>query len=181
MTAQAIQKMSKFLSYVLRHHPETLDLAIDAQGWVSVQELLEKLNNVSLEMLELVVANNNKQRFAFNEDKTKIRANQGHSITIDLAYQAVEPPLLLYHGTAIKNIESIQKMGIVKGNRHHVHLSSDVATAENVGKRHGKPIVLEIQAKAMYEAGYQFFVSENAVWLTDVVPVEFLKRREEKK
>jgi putative RNA 2'-phosphotransferase len=146
---------------------------MEEQGWVSVTELLENLNDISMEILEEVVAENNKKRFAFNEDKTKIRANQGHSIAIDLAYSPVEPPEFLFHGTAIKNIDAIKKSGILKGNRHHVHLSLDKETATNVGKRHGKPVILVVQSKLMYEAGYQFFVSENGVWLTEFVPVEF--------
>lgn len=175
MNDKITKKLSKFLSYVLRHNPDKLELTLDNQGWVSVEELLSKLNNVSMETLEYVVANNNKKRFAFNEDKTKIRANQGHSIKIDLAYSPIEPPELLYHGTATKNIESIQKSGIIKGSRHHVHLSVDIETAKDVGKRHGKPVILNIKSKEMYKAGYEFFLSENGVWLTDFVPVEFIE------
>lgn len=174
MNDKTIKKTSKFLSYILRHNPDKLGLILDEQGWVSVEELLTKLNNVSMEQLEYVVANNNKKRFAFNEDKTKIRANQGHSIKIDLAYSPIEPPEFLYHGTATKNITSIQKGGIIKGSRHHVHLSADIDTATNVGQRHGKPIILMVQSKAMYEAGHEFFLSENGVWLTDFVPTAFI-------
>lgn len=175
MNDKTTKKLSKFLSYVLRHHPDKLELTLDEQGWTSVNELLSKLNNVSMEQLEYVVANNNKKRFAFNEDKTQIRANQGHSIKIDLAYSPVEPPEFLYHGTATKNINSIQKSGIIKGNRHHVHLSVDIDTATNVGQRHGKPIILIVKSKVMYEQGHEFFLSENNVWLTDFVPVEFIE------
>lgn len=174
MNDKTTQKISKFLSYVLRHNPEKLDLTLDEQGWVSVGELLLKLNNVSMEQLEYVVANNNKKRFAFNDNKTKIRANQGHSIKIDLAYSSIEPPEFLYHGTATKNINSIQKGGIIKGNRHHVHLSADIDTATNVGQRHGKPVILVVRSKAMYNVGHEFFLSENSVWLTDFVPNEFI-------
>jgi putative RNA 2'-phosphotransferase len=175
MNNQIIKKVSKFLSYVLRHNPQVLNLTMDEQGWVSVTELLENLNDVSMEMLEGVVAENNKNRFAFNDDKTRIRANQGHSIKIDLAYSPIEPPEFLFHGTAIQNIDSIKKSGIVKGNRHHVHLSLDKETATNVGKRHGKPVILIIQSKQMHEAGHQFFVSENNVWLTEFIPAEFIE------
>lgn len=174
MTEKATKKLSKFLSYVLRHNPDKLELTLDQQGWIATEELLAKLNDISMQQLEYVVENNNKKRFAFNDDKTKIRANQGHSIKIDLAYSAIEPPEFLYHGTAIKNITSIKSKGILKGNRHHVHLSADIETAKNVGQRHGQPIVLVIQSKEMYEAGYEFFVSENGVWLTDFVAVEFI-------
>jgi putative RNA 2'-phosphotransferase len=134
---------------------------------------LENLDDISVEILEEVVAENDKKRFAFNEDKTKIRANQGHSIAIELNYSPVEPPEFLFHGTAIKNMDSIKKSGIIKGNRHQVHLSLDKETATNIGKRHGKPVILVVQSKAMHEAGYQFFVSENGVWLTEFVPAEF--------
>lgn len=176
MTDKAIKNLSKFLSFLLRHNPQKLDLQMDKQGWVSVAELLEKLNDVSMEMLETVVAENNKKRFAFNEDKTKIRASQGHSVPIDLAYSPVEPPEFLFHGTAVQNIDAIKKSGIVKGSRHHVHLSSERETAINVGQRHGKPVVLTIYAQKMHEAGHEFFVSENGVWLTDIVPVEFIEK-----
>ncbi|MFK7949072.1 MAG: RNA 2'-phosphotransferase [Saprospiraceae bacterium] len=174
MNDKTTKKISKFLSYVLRHNPDKLDLTLDEQGWTSVEELLGKLNNVSMEQLEYVVANNNKKRFAFNNDKTQIRANQGHSIKIDLAYEAIKPPKFLYHGTATKNINSIQKSGIIKGSRHHVHLSADIDTATNVGQRHGKPVILIVKSIAMYERGYEFFLSENGVWLTDFIPTEFI-------
>jgi putative RNA 2'-phosphotransferase len=173
MNNQIVKKLSKFLSYVLRHDPKKLNLTMDKQGWVSVTQLLENLDDISVEILEEVVAENDKKRFAFNEDKTKIRANQGHSIAIELNYSPVEPPEFLFHGTAIKNMDSIKKSGIIKGNRHQVHLSLDKETATNIGKRHGKPVILVVQSKAMHEAGYQFFVSENGVWLTEFVPVEF--------
>lgn len=174
MNNQTTKKLSKFISYVLRHNPQILNLTMDEQGWVSVAELLENLNDVSMEMLENVVAENNKKRFAFNADKTKIRASQGHSIPIDLAYSPVEPPDFLFHGTAVQNIDSIKKSGIVKGSRHHVHLSLDEETAKSVGKRHGKPVILTVSAKKMYKAGHEFFVSENGVWLTDFVPIAFI-------
>lgn len=175
MTEKNIKKTSKFLSYVLRHHPEKLNLTMDEQGWVTVEELLQNLNNVSMTELEIVVAENNKKRFAFNEDKTKIRANQGHSIKIDLAYSPTEPPEFLYHGTATKNITSIQKSGIMKGSRHHVHLSADLGTAKNVGQRHGKPVILIVESKKMHIAGHKFLFSDNGVWLTDFVPTEFIQ------
>jgi len=178
MTTQEIKKTSKFISYVLRHAPEKLKLEMDKNGWVNTKELIQKLNNkmpnFNMESLEIIVAENNKKRFAFNADKSKIRANQGHSIKIDLAYQPTEPPEFLYHGTAIKNIESIKNQGLVKGKRHHVHLSADKATALNVGQRHGEPVILIIETKKMFEAGYEFFISENQVWLSEVVPVDFI-------
>lgn len=179
MTTQEIKKISKFISYVLRHAPEKLKLEMDENGWVNTEELVQKLNNktpnFNMKNLETVVEENNKKRFAFNSDKSKIRANQGHSIKIDLAYEPTEPPEFLYHGTAIRNIESIKNQGLIKGNRHHVHLSADKATALNVGQRHGKPVILIIETKKMHEAGHEFFISENQVWLAEVIPAEFIR------
>jgi putative RNA 2'-phosphotransferase len=173
------KKISKFLSLVLRHKPETIGLDLDENGWTETQVLLEKLakNNrkIDLKTLEEVVANNDKKRFAFNADKTKIRASQGHSIEVKLGYTAVEPPEMLFHGTATRFLNSIQKQGLLKGNRHQVHLSKNMDTATNVGSRHGKVVVLKVKSIEMYKAGFEFFVSENQVWLTDHVPVEYLE------
>jgi len=151
---------------------------MDAQGWANVDSLIEKLNanglTVNREVLEEVVATNPKKRFALTEDHTKIRANQGHSIQIDHGFKPVEPPERLYHGTAKKSVESILASGIQKRNRHHVHLSADTPTATNVGSRHGKPVILNIRALDMYKAGFEFFLSENGVWLTDEVPPTYV-------
>lgn len=172
------KKISKFLSLVLRHKPETIGLELDENGWANTADLLQKLkkNNkeISLKTLQEVVATNNKKRFAFNEDGSKIRASQGHSIQIDLGYTASIPPTTLFHGTATRFLESIKKGGLIKGSRHQVHLSKDLETATNVGGRHGKVVVLEVAAGKMQAAGFEFFVSENGVWLTDHVPVEYL-------
>jgi len=177
-----IKGLSKYLSYLLRHHPEKVNLELDEFGWTDVNELIEKINTNSTNgnalnrtLLEKVVANNNEKRFAFNEDNTKIRASQGHSITINLGYEAIEPPTYLYHGTATRFLESIKEKGLQKMQRHHVHLSEHKATAVDVGKRHGKVIVLVVKSKEMHEAGHEFFVSKNKVWLTDIVPVEFIE------
>lgn len=171
--------VSRFLSKVLRHQPEAIGLELDPQGWASVDELLQKMQGhdfpLDLELLTQVVDTNNKQRFAFNEAKTHIRANQGHSIPIQLDYQAVEPPEILYHGTAEHVVESIRKTGLEKRSRHHVHLSLDRETAQNVGSRHGKPVVFEVLAGEMFRAGHEFFCSKNEVWLTDHVPTAFLR------
>lgn len=178
MKDNSVKNISKFLSLILRHKPETIQLKLDEQGWADVDLLLEKLElkgkGISFEELEWVVENNNKKRFAFSEDKTKIRASQGHSLKLDLGYTAVEPPEYLFHGTATRFLESIQKTGLEKRNRHHVHLSQELDTASSVGKRHGKLVILEVKSKEMYEAGYEFFVSKNGVWLTDHVPVDFI-------
>jgi len=176
-----VTRLSKFLSLVLRHKPETIGLTLDENGWTDVKILLQKLKskgkNVDLITLQYVVENNTKQRFAFNEDQTQIRANQGHSIKIDLGYKPVEPPETLYHGTAERFLDSIFKTGLEKRNRHHVHMSGDLDTASKVGVRHGKLVILEVLSKAMYKDGYPFFISENKVWLTDTVPPQYLRRK----
>ncbi len=167
---------SKFLSLVLRHKPETIGITLDKNGWADVSELLDKMNDdITLEILEEIVKTNDKKRFAFNDDKTKIRASQGHSIGIDLNISSKIPPDILYHGTAEKFLESIKNSGLNRGSRTHVHLSTDYDTAINVGKRHGKPIVLKIVAKKMNLDGYKFYLSENKVWLTKEVAKEYIK------
>jgi len=174
-------KLSKFLSLVLRHQPEIIGISLDGQGWVGVSELLKKSaaygKPFSLESLEYIVETNSKKRFAFSGDKRKIRASQGHSIDIDLGYQPQMPPEILYHGTATQFVESILKSGLDKRKRTHVHLSADRETARKVGQRHGKPVIFEVAAQEMLGAGHAFYLSENGVWLTDVVPAEFLTAR----
>jgi putative RNA 2'-phosphotransferase len=175
MTEQQRTKISKRLSYILRHAPDSVGLILDEQGWVSVNDLVTKFGDpLSIEDLKEVVETNDKKRFAFNDDFTKIRASQGHSIEIDLAYEPTTPPDFLYHGTATRFIQSIENQGLMKGSRHHVHLSLDEVTARKVGSRHGSPIILTIKSKEMFEAGYVFYVSENDVWLTDNVPLKFI-------
>lgn len=172
------QKISKLLSYVLRHHPEKLHLTLDEQGWVGVDELLEALRNnhrpITLDQLRQVVANNDKQRFSFDPSQQRIRANQGHSIAVDLALAPQTPPHTLYHGTAQRHLNSIQSKGLIKGNRQHVHLSADRQTATTVGSRHGKPVVLKVNTAQMHADGLLFFCSDNGVWLTDHVPTSYL-------
>jgi putative RNA 2'-phosphotransferase len=175
MTEQQRAKISKKLSYILRHAPDSVGLILDEQGWVNVNDLLSKFGDpLSIEDLKEVVKTNEKKRFAFNDDLTKIRASQGHSIEIDLAYQPTTPPEFLFHGTATRFLESIKKDGLLKGSRHHVHLSLDEVTARKVGARHGSPVILTLKSKEMYEAGYVFYVSENDVWLTEHVPTGFI-------
>ena len=178
MEAQSLTKISRKLSYILRHHPDEIGLELDEQGWGSVAHILSKLtvagDPLSMEVLQEVVATNDKKRFAFNDDLTLIRANQGHSVEVELGYTAQEPPIVLFHGTAAKNLQSIKNQGLMKGNRHHVHLSPDETTAKKVGQRHGVPVVLKVKSKEMHEAGHAFFMSENGVWLTDLVPVRFI-------
>jgi putative RNA 2'-phosphotransferase len=178
MNEKETKAISKLLSYVLRHSPETIGLTLDKNGWADVAELIEKCNqhqrNVDRQLLEWVVENNDKQRFTFNENKTKIRASQGHSIEVDLKLQAKEPPPLLYHGTVEKFIPAIKETGLRKMSRQHVHLSADKETAIKVGGRRGKPVILVVQSGRMYEAGIPFFISENGVWLCDAVPVNHI-------
>jgi putative RNA 2'-phosphotransferase len=172
-------KLSKFMSLVLRHNPGLINIELDEQGWTDVGMLITKINKfgkaIDLEVLTLIVENDSKKRYAFNADKTKIRASQGHSVKIDLGYSPETPPEFLYHGTAGKFVDSILKSGIQKRNRHHVHLSPDIETAVKVGKRHGKPIVFKIKAKDMFVQGFVFFISENGVWLTSEVPAKFIQ------
>lgn len=181
MTPKQIKQSSKLLSLALRHRPKVLHLNLDNQGWTDVDTLIHNFNafnnrgmNLNRDLLEEVVDNNDKKRFAFNENKTKIRANQGHSIPIDLAYQAAQPPEYLYHGTARRFLTSILKQGLLKQKRHHVHLSADKDTALNVGQRHGKPVILQVRALEMHQAGISFYRSENGVWLTDAVAPEYI-------
>lgn len=180
MNEQQKKKISKFLSLILRHQPEIINLTLDKNGWANVDELKEKCskNNMdfTLEELDEVVETNDKKRFIFNEDKTKIRANQGHSIDIDLALKPQQPPEFLYHGTAQNNVDSILEKGIEKRSRQHVHLSLDKETATKVGMRHGKPVILTIRTGKMYEDGVLFYLSENKVWLTDFIEAKYISR-----
>ncbi|NAS30025.1 RNA 2'-phosphotransferase [Flavobacteriaceae bacterium R38] len=173
---------SKFLSLILRHQPEKIGLKLDENGWADVQELLNKMNkhHFSIDIAELkeVVINNDKQRFIFNDDETKIRANQGHSINVDLKYKPKQPPEFLYHGTVEKFIGSIKEKGLLKMQRHHVHLSEEKETAFKVGARRGKPIILIVKSEEMYKQGIPFFRSDNGVWLTDNVQSEFINFEE---
>ena len=168
-------KISKFLSYVLRHKPESIGLTLNDNGWASVAEILKNRQlHFSLEDLKFVVENNEKNRFTLNEDFTLIKANQGHSVDIKLEFQKIVPPEILYHGTAQHFLPSIQEKGLEKRQRHHVHLSIDTKTASKVGKRHGKLIILAIDAKKMHQDGYQFYLSDNNVYLVDAVPAHYL-------
>ncbi|MEY8758200.1 RNA 2'-phosphotransferase [Chryseobacterium tongliaoense] len=174
------KKISKFLSLILRHQPETIHLKLDENGWAEVNELIEKSakNKIHFtpEQLDEVVESNNKKRFAFNEDKTRIRASQGHSVDIDLALIPQQPPEFLYHGTAETNISSILESGIEKRSRQHVHLSKDKETATAVGMRHGKPVILTVRTGKMTEDGILFYLSENGVWLTDFVDAKYISK-----
>ncbi len=178
MQAKELIRLSKFLSLVLRHRPQLIGITLDEQGWTDVPTLLQKANAagtpLDMETLRFVVENNNKKRFVLDETKARIRAAQGHSVEVALGYSTQEPPEILYHGTAERFLKSILELGLQKRQRHHVHLSHDVETARSVGSRHGRPVILEVRAGAMQNAGFQFFISENGVWLTDEVPAEYL-------
>ncbi len=166
------------MSLILRHNPQKIGLTLDANGWANVEELIRcsqtSHTRLTRPLIEEVVANNDKQRFAFSEDGTRIRAVQGHSVEIDLELEPIVPPELLYHGTATRFVESIKKQGLLRGSRHHVHMSGDEETAYKVGSRHGKPIILTVRAGEMHRAGHPFYLSENGVYLTDEFPADYL-------
>lgn len=175
-----LKHISKLMSLVLRHRPEEIGLHLDENGWADVQELIDKLNKkgvaVDTLIINEIVATNDKKRFAFNEERSHIRASQGHSIDVELNLKEAVPPDILYHGTAIKYIDSILTNGLQKQGRQHVHLSETIETARTVGSRHGKPAILFIDAKAMHEAGFHFYLSDNNVWLTSSVPIQYISR-----
>jgi putative RNA 2'-phosphotransferase len=181
LSEKEVTKISKLLSLVLRHKPETISIVLDENGWTNVNVLLEKMSaegvRLDREKLNFIVATNSKKRFDFNDTGNKIRASQGHSIDVELNYEPAAPPEILYHGTASHNINSILSIGLEKRNRQHVHLSKDVSTALTVGQRHGKPIIFEVRTEEMHEDGFIFYLSENGVWLTDNVPAKYLQHR----
>ena len=173
-------KASKFLSLVLRHAPEKIGLTLDKEGWADVNDLISKVSAkgeiLNLGSLKEIVAENNKKRFTFSDDGKRIRANQGHSINVNLGLKSIQPPSVLYHGTVGHFLSGIREKGLVKGERNHVHLSATIKVALEVGKRRGKPIVLFIESGKMYDQGYKFYLSKNLVWLTDHVPSEFIQQ-----
>jgi putative RNA 2'-phosphotransferase len=173
-----LKHISKLMSLVLRHKPEEIGLYLNENGWANVEELIKKINatgiNVNADTINLVVDTNDKKRFSFNEDKTMIRANQGHSLEVELNLNLVKPPAILFHGTAERFLKSILKSGLTKQQRQHVHLSGLKETAKAVGSRHGKPVILTIDAKAMSANNFLFYLSNNNVWLVDSVPVEYI-------
>ena len=179
MTPTNHKALSKFLSYVLRHHPEEIGMELDENGWVPVDLLLQQLQpkfpGTDRAVLEKLVEQNSKKRFAFDETGTKIRASQAHSVSVALGYEPQEPPMVLFHGTAASAVKMIMEEGLTKQQRHHVHLSQSVTAALQVGSRYGSPKVLKIHSGKMHEAGYAFFMSPNGVWLTDHVPPGFIE------
>ena len=179
MNDSRLVKISKYLSRHLRHVPDRIGIQLAPGGWVPVSELLAACQKhkfaIQLAELKEVVAQNDKQRFSFDETGTLIRANQGHSVEIDLQLEPAVPPDILYHGTGSRAVESILQQGISKMYRHHVHLSSDIQTAEKVGARHGTPAILTVDCAAMHRDNHTFYCSENNVWLVDFVPPNYLK------
>ncbi|MDV9617784.1 RNA 2'-phosphotransferase [Clostridioides difficile] len=172
-------KLSIFISLILRHKPEIIGIKLDDYGYADVNELIEKINNtgrnINIEILEQIVKEDNKQRYSFNDDRSKIRANQGHSINVNVELRELEPPKYLYHGTATRFLDNIKNEGIIKQSRLYVHLSRDIDTAIKVGKRHGTPVILKINTGKMYENGYKFYLSENNVWLCEYIPFKYVE------
>ncbi|WP_298467224.1 RNA 2'-phosphotransferase [uncultured Erythrobacter sp.] len=175
-----LKKRSKSLSYWLRHRPDVAGLELDEAGWASVEAILKALSAKGLStdavMLERVVAENDKQRFELSDDGTRIRARQGHSVAVEGSWETATPPETLFHGTVEKFMPSIERDGLTKQNRHHVHLSPDLETATKVGQRRGKPVILEVDAKRMTADGVEFALSSNNVWLVEEVPPRYFKR-----
>lgn len=173
----SLTKTSKYISLILRHKPETIGITLDEHGWANVNDLIKGVNKthkLDMELLEEIVATDDKQRYSFNGDKTKIRANQGHSIDVDVELEEAVPPQYLWHGTGEKYVESIMESGLIPKSRLYVHLSEKYLTAVDVGLRHGRPKVLCVKSGQMYEDGYKFYKSKNGVWLTKFVPIEYL-------
>lgn len=176
-----LERLSKFISMILRHKPQVIGITLDEHGWANVNELIKGINETGEEVefskatLEKIVKTDKKQRYSFSQDKTLIRANQGHSIPVDVELEKKEPPKVLYHGTGVKSVKAIQEQGLLPMERLYVHLSIDVKTATNVGKRHGTPVIFKVNAEQMQKDGYDFFQSVNGVWLTKEVPTKYLE------
>ena len=170
--------LGRFISLILRHHPEKIGITLDNEGWADTKDLLDGINSsgrkIDIETLERIVRENNKKRYSFNNDKSKIRANQGHSIPVEVGMQIKIPPDRLYHGTAIRFLDSIRMNGIRKMSRLYVHLSKDINTAFDVGKRHGAAVVLVVDTKKMHEDGFVFRLSDNNVWQSDDIPWKYV-------
>lgn len=179
-----LKQTSKFISLILRHKPESIGITLDEHGWANVEELIAgiaKVQEFNIDILEEIVRTDEKQRYSFNEDKTLIRASQGHSIPVDVELEEAEPPVQLWHGTGEKYATSIDAQGLIPKNRLYVHLSKDRNTAVKVGERHGRPILYIVNAGEMYRDGYKFYLSKNGVWLTEKVPVKYLTKRIDEK
>ena len=176
-----MRSTGKFISLILRHKPEVIGITLDEHGWADVQALIDGVNatgrhHLTLEALEEIVRTDEKQRYAFNEDHTRIRANQGHSIPVDVELEEKIPPDILWHGTGQKYVSSIDVQGLIPKSRLYVHLSTDTETARKVGSRHGKPVIYTIDCRKMTEDGYRFYLSANGIWLTKSVPPQYLRK-----
>ena len=181
LTTNQLKNLSKFIALILRHKPQTIGIVLNKHGWANVDELIKGIARFkqipfSMKILEQIVADDEKKRYSFNETKTLIRANQGHSISVDVELSECCPPAILYHGTSIKFVSSIDKEGLLSKSRLYVHLSKDIETAKIVGSRHGNPIIYKVKSLAMYNAGYKFYLSANGVWLVKEVPAEYLDK-----
>jgi len=173
---------SRFISLILRHKPEVIGITLDEHGWADVDDMIAGINQsgkykIDRDTLDEIVRTDEKQRYSYNEDHTLIRANQGHSIPVDVELEKVEPPEFLYHGTGEKFTASIDKQGLIPKSRLYVHLSPDEETAVKVGRRHGKPVIYLVRAGNMKRDGYAFYRSVNGVWLTKEVPVKYLRKK----
>lgn len=180
MDSKKEKKISKAISYWLRHNPDDIGIEIGDNGWTDIDILIEKAADkveFTFEELKEVVANSDKQRFSISEDEMMIRANQGHSIEINMDFPEVVPPQILYHGAPVRVVDIIMKEGLKKMNRHHVHLSPDTDTAEKVGARRGKFEILEVEAMRLRADGHKIYMSDNGVYLVDEVPPEYIKRQ----
>ena len=176
----SLTETSRYIALILRHKPETIDIKLDEHGWARVDELIKgvsKTRPLTMEILEKIVEIDDKQRFAFNEDKTLIRANQGHSILVDVELKEAVPPKILYRGTAEKYVALIDQSGLIPKARLYVHLSETSETAIKVGARHGKPVVYTVDTERMTADGFKFYLSVNGVWLTKSVPLEYLEKQ----
>ncbi|WP_460951210.1 RNA 2'-phosphotransferase [Pseudomonas marginalis] len=183
MNNKQLNEISKFLSFILRHEPETIGLQLDAEGWADVDALIagaaKEGHVLDRAIIQTVVDSSDKKRFALCDGGQRIRAVQGHSApSVNLQHVEKEPPEFLYHGTATRFLDSILEQGLVAGSRHHVHLSQETLMATAVGQRHGKPVVLKIESLRMYQQGFKFFQAENGVWLTEAVPVDFMSQQD---
>ena len=174
-----IKRMGKYVSMLLRHHPEEAGVELDEHGWTDVDDLIEKVKPrypLTEELLHEMAYGTDKQRYEFSEDGRRVRAVHGHSVSVDLGYEETRPPRILYHGTAEKYRASIERVGLIKKNRQYVHLSENIEQAREVGKRHGKLVLYEVDAERMYKDGYKFYRSTSGVWLTDNVHTVYLER-----
>ncbi len=178
--SKQLEEISKFIALILRHKPETIGITLDEHGWAKVDELIDGISKTyvfNMEMLEEIVRTDKKGRYSFSEDKTLIRANQGHSINVDVELEEKEPPEFLWHGTGEKFVSGIDTEGLIPKSRLYVHLSKDEDTALQVGARHGKPVLYRVLSGKMYKDGYVFYLSQNGVWLTKKVPLEYLEKK----